>query len=192
MQIKNNGQANMSRKVLGVGLVILAVGFRFLPHPSNFTPLLAIFIFSSGFFRNKWWAVLFPLSVMFISDLLVNNIMYRAYFDGFVLLYHGAVWTYIAMTALSLLSIPLLEKFTFTRTLWSGVVASVLFYVISNFGVWFSGALYPKTVQGLITCYTMALPFFKNTLISTLLFVSAMYGITYYVEKKKWIWDTEN
>ncbi len=182
----------MSRKVLGVLLVIIAVSFRFFPHPSNFTPLLAIFVFSSGYFRNKLWAVLFPLSVMFISDLIVNNIMYSAYFDGFVFMYSGAIWTYAAMIVLSLVSIPLLRKFNLTRTLISGITASVIFYLISNFGVWFSGTMYPKTAQGLITCYTMALPFFKNTLISTVLFVAAMYGATYYAEKKELILDTKN
>ena len=174
----------MSRKLFGVLLVLVTLGFRFLPHPANFRPLLAIFIFSSGYFRNKMWAVAFPFIIMFLSDLLVNNIMYSSYFDGFVIFYQGALWTYLAIVSISLLALVVLKNFNFKNTVLMSLIASVMFFLVSNFGVWFNGTMYPHTLQGLVECYTMGIPFFKNTLLSTLLFASVMYGITFYVERK--------
>ena len=179
-----NLSMKIERNIVGVLLVLIAISFRFFPHQPNFTPLLAIFVFSSGYFKNKKLAFFLPLIVMFISDLIINNIIYSSFFERFVILYTGAIWTYTATIILSLVSIAFLKKFNFKNILMSGFMASIIFFIISNFGVWFSTTLYPKSIEGLMACYFMGLPFFKNTLFSTILFVSALYGVNYFLENK--------
>ncbi len=164
--------------------MVLVSVFRFFPHPANFTPTLAIFIFSFGFFKNKWFSALVSISALFFSDLLINNIIYSEYFNEFVIFYPGAIWTYLAVIAASAPAIFLLKKFAFKNIILSSLAVSILFFVISNFGVWVSGTMYPKTITGLVTCYTMALPFFKNTLAATLLYSTIMYGAVYFYKTK--------
>ena len=169
----------MNKTLVGIILVILVAFFRLFPHPANFTPTLAIFIFSFGFFNNKWVSAFTALSALFVSDLLINNLIYSEYFNGFVIFYSGAIWTYLAVVVASVPAIFFLKKFVLKNLIISSLVVSILFFVFSNFGVWVTGFMYPKTIGGLIACYSMALPFFRNTVIATLLYASIMYGIIY-------------
>ena len=126
--------------------------FRFLPHPPNFTPVIAMAFYLPIFFGM--WCIPFLLLAFAITD----------FFIGFHSL---LVWTWGGLALISLIS-----KFSnsiLSRLLLS-FVGAVIFYIISNFGVWFSGSLYQYSIEGLIQCYIMALPFFTNTLLSTIIF----------------------
>ena len=126
--------------------------FRFLPHPPNFTPVIAMAFYLPIFFGM--WCIPFVLLAFAITD----------FFIGFHSL---LVWTWGSLALISLIS-----KFSnsILSRLFLSFVGAVIFYIISNFGVWFSGSLYQHSIEGLIQCYIMALPFFTNTLLSTIIF----------------------
>jgi len=137
--------------------VLLAIG-RLIPHPPNFTPILAAAIVAPYILNNRFISLLIPLSAMIIAD----------FFIGF---YSGIIWVYGSIFICGVLS-EYSKKFK-NYKLQLGVMSllsSIIFFVITNFSVWFFGDLYPKTYDGLLLCYTMAIPFFQNTAISTLLY----------------------
>ncbi len=166
-------------------LIVLAVASRLVPHPANFAPMLAVGIFGGALFINRIWAYIIPLAAIWFSDLLIMNVVYGAYYDHFVWLYEGWYWQYgfYLMT-------PLLSSLLFRNSITMGKIAgmsagsAVLFFIVSNFGTWAGGMLYPMTMDGLITCYIMALPYFKGTLLSNLFYSGVLFGLYYLAEKR--------
>jgi hypothetical protein len=149
---------------------------RLLPHPFNFSPLAALALFGGARYANRWAAYLIPLAALWLTDLFLN----LAFFGSFVPLYQGAIFTYAAFALIVLLGSLALKKLSVKSMLLTSLSASVLFFVVSNFGVWMSGTLYPLTSQGLLACYTAAIPFFRNTLAGDLVYSFAVfYGFTF-------------
>lgn len=141
-------------------LIIFAVLSRLIPHPPNFTPIGGIAIFAANKISDKRIAVFLPLICLFFSDLIL----------GFSMI---TIFVYLAFVLISLSSI-----FFSIKIYKKVILSSILFFVVSNFGVWVLG--YPKTVNGFIECYTLAIPFFLNTLIGDLFYTYVLlYGLKY-------------
>lgn len=138
------------REILVFTFVILAIILRLLPHPPNFTPLTSLSLFGGVMFKNKWVGMSLPIVVMFTSDIVL----------GF---YSISFWVYGSFILIS-----------FMGTMWKKmdlkniVFSTLIFFIITNLGVWIMG--YPLTVNGLIMCYTLALPFLLNSLLGDLFF----------------------
>ena len=148
---------------LGIFLVLAAS--RFIPHPPNFTSLIALGFYIPAFFGIKF------LPIIIISFIITDFII------GF--------YSVTFFTWGSIVLIGLLSKFFFTNisTRISGaLISACLFYLITNFGVWSLGS-YGYTLKGLITCYTLAIPFFGNTVISTILFSTLLESVNFYYQK---------
>lgn len=168
----------MSKKsiyILG-GFILFAVLSRLLPHAYNFTPIGAIALFGAAYFSDKKWALIVPLAALWLSDLYLNNIVYTAYFDGLTWLTGGFLYLYGSVVMIVLLGYVLLKKVTFGRVLGGALGASVIFYVISNFGVWVTSPMYPPTLEGLITCYIAAIPFFHYTIAGNVIYSALLFG----------------
>ena len=145
--------------LLFILLTFFAAFSRLAPHPPNFTPILSVALFCGSSFRNKY-IFLVPLFSMIISDFFIG--------------YHSVImYVYISLLIIFLLGKYLAKENSFKSTIVLSLSSAVLFFIISNFGVWIVG--YPKTISGFITCYVAALPFLLNTLISTLLFSSVFH-----------------
>ena len=145
-------------------LVLIGVLFRIIPHAPNFTPMLTIALMSGLYMKNKF-SVLLPISIMLLSDIFIGS-------------HITAVWVYFSLMSICL--IGYLIKNSFSNIFLYSILSSILFFIVSNFGVWFSGG-YSYSLEGLIICYTMAIPFFKNTLISTVLFSMLFYSLHYFL-----------
>ncbi|NIG55711.1 DUF6580 family putative transport protein [Chitinophaga sp. Cy-1792] len=164
--------------------ILLAAVSRLLPHPPNFAPMLAIGIFGGALFAKKIWAFIIPIASIWISDLLINNIVYAAYFDHFVWFYDGFYWQYAVYAIVPLLSALLFGKtIKVSRIALMGIGAGILFFLVSNFGVWAGTNMYPHTSNGLLTCYIMGLPFLKGTILSNLFYSGILFGAYYVVER---------
>jgi len=135
------------RELLVLVFCVFAVLLRLVPHPPNFAPITSLAIFGGVMFRNKWLGMSLPLLVMFISDL----------FLGFYVI---TPWVYGSFLLISLISKQVNNK--------NILMGSILFFIITNFGVWLLG--YPKTWEGLVLCYTLAIPFFVNSILGDLFF----------------------
>ena len=162
---------------LGIIILIFIASFsRLIPHIPNFTPIGAIALFGGAYFKNKFHAFLIPISSLFISDLIINNLFLSNYFEKFTLIYSGFLWQYSSFILIILIGIFSLRKFNFKKLLISTIASSLVFFIITNFGVWISGSLYPLNISGLITCYILAIPFFKGTLLGFLFYSSFLFG----------------
>ncbi len=139
-------------------LALFAVLIRLLPHAPNFAPLgaLALFAGMTGD-RHK---IGLPLAAVFATDWVL----------GF---YPGLVWVYLSYGLLFFTGYWTRQANGMKKLMGIPVTGSVLFYLVSNFGVWASGSMYPPTWSGLVECYAAGLPFFRNTIVSDLVYFNA-------------------
>lgn len=166
------------------GFIFLAVLSRILPHPYNFTPIGAVALFGAAYFTDKKWALIIPLLAMWVSDLVLNNIFYREFFDGFTLLSSGMIPVYGSLIVIALLGLKTLKKVTFLRVFSSALAASVIFFFVTNLAVWYGDPIYPLSFEGLIACFTAAIPFFHNTVAGDLVYCSVLFGAFEYAKYK--------
>ena len=154
--------------MLNVGIILLAGLVRLLPHPWNFTPVLAACIYSSFYMNNIFLALSLPLIAVFAGDLSL----------GF---YNGIIWVYSAYILVIIFGVFFRDNFSFKKMGLLAVSGSLIFFIISNFGVWFGGTIYPKNLMGLTACYIAAIPFFYNSLLGTLMYSGLFFGFTEWV-----------
>jgi hypothetical protein len=148
---------------IAIWLIALAVLMRILPHPANFAPVAAVAIFGGSILPRRL-AILVPLLAMMFSDAIIG--------------WHSLIpltWGCYALIALA--SSHWLRKPSIRRGVIITLSGSTLFFVVTNFGVWLWSSMYAHTWSGLALCYTMALPFFRNTLLSDMLYTSALFGL---------------
>jgi hypothetical protein len=160
-----------------LGLVFIVALSRLVPHPWNFSPLGAISVFAGAAVLSFTRAVSGVLLCVFFSDLLVNNILYRNSGEPFIWFYPGFYWVYASYVVIVFLSSRWVRPMRWFRILSFVPVSSLVFYLISNFGVWVEGTLYPHTFSGLVSCYVAALPFLKGTLAGDLIYSVILFGI---------------
>lgn len=164
------------KSLLPVALVILLLAaiLRTQPHVANVTPFFAISIlvgFLFGSHRVILSAVL-SVAAMFCADLVIG------FHPTMVFVYVGVA---IAAVIGSMASAPIRKQRSVPRqaigAFVASGVASTVFFVVSNFGVWMVGGLYPKTMDGLVQCFVMAIPFFRNSLTTDLFFGTLLISV---------------
>lgn len=157
-------------------LILLAAMSRLIPHPANFAPVGGMALFGAAYYSKRYLAFLIPVLSMWISDLILNNVVYGQYFDRFVWFYAGSLFTYGAFALIVLFGMSVIRKVRVPTLLLSALGASVIFFLVSNFGVWFSSGMYPHTTEGLTACYAAGIPFFKNTAAGDLFYTAILFG----------------
>ena len=160
---------NNIRKLTMSSVVLLGLLARFIPHPPNFVPINAIGLFSGSRF-GKTTAIIIPLLIMIISDV----------FLGF---HKTMIFVYLSLVLTICLGFRI-GKFSFGKLLVYSLLSSLIFFVITNFGVWLLFDMYPKTMSGLINCYVMAIPFFGNTILGDLFYTYVVFYGFSFVENK--------
>jgi hypothetical protein len=119
-------------------IILFAAISRLIPHPSNFAPIGGMALFGAAYYNKKYWALIIPVLSMWLSDLIVNNVVYGQYFDHFVWFYQGCYWTYSAFVLITLVGFFILKQIKVQNIIVAALSASLIFYLVSNFGVWFS------------------------------------------------------
>ena len=157
----------MSRKAaLIITLIAVGIASRFL-FITNFTALGAVAILGGSLMRKPLEGLAMPLITLFLSDLILNNLVYVG--SGFTLFYDGAAYVYLPILAMAFIS-RYVKQLNTAKYVGLSVVFAIFFFVVSNYGVWQTGLTYPLTTQGLIACYIAALPYALSTLAGTLLY----------------------
>lgn len=164
------------RFIILAGLIIAAAVTRLIPHPYNFAPIGAMSLFGAAYFTDKKFAFILPLLAMFLSDLLINNILYASYYQGFVFFTPSFLWVYGAIALIVVAGLFMLKKISFSRVIAGSLSASLIFFLISNLGVWIGSTTYPNTLSGLILCFEAAIPFFHNTVFGDLFYSGVLFG----------------
>ncbi len=154
------------KSVAVVVLVSVAVFSRFIPHLPNLTALGGATLLAGATLRPRWLAFLVPMLALLISDSVL----------GF---YPGMIFSYLAW-ALIVLGAAELSRSSLGMSSWAvrfaaAFAASSCFFILSNFGVWYFGGMYLATLQGLVECYVVALPFFATQLLGDLIFTGVLF-----------------
>lgn len=181
--IHTSSQKSYKQIGLLVAIIFIAAFSRILPHPYNFSPIVAMGIFGAAFFERKWLAFAVPFLALFLSDLVLNNVTYAHLNSSFTLFYDGFYWQYIAYAFIIGTAIFTMKNVTVKNTIGTSLVASVLFFMFSNLGVWATSGMYTPNWAGLATCYAAAIPFFPATLVGDLFYCGILFGAYLGVEK---------
>ena len=143
-------------------VIILAVILRLLPHPPNFAPISAMALFG-GVYLSKRYALIVPFIALFVSDI----------FLGF---HSTMVFVYGSFILTGLIGVSLKNHKKPGYILGASLLSSILFFLITNFGVWLVTDFYPHNFAGLIQSYTEAIPFFRNTVLGDLFYTAVFFG----------------
>ncbi len=165
-------------------LLLLAVASRLIPHPANFAPMGAMALFGSAYFNRKYLALLLPILATWLSDLFINNVIYAQYYPNFTWFYEGFYWQYGTYVLIGLIGLVIFKKVNPKRILTGGLVSTLLFFLITNFGCWIGSTTYPQNFAGLMECYVMGIPFLKGTLLSDLFYCGVLFGSFEFIKIK--------
>jgi hypothetical protein len=149
-----------------LGAIALVALYRIAPHPWNVTPVGAMFVLGGLYLGRSFAWMAAPFAGLLVSDTVLNLA-----FDGRPF-HPERLVDYLAFALIGLAARWTAEK-PFAARVGVVIGAPVAFFLISNFGVWLVGGLYPRTPAGLVDCYTLALPFFRGTLYGDWLFAGA-------------------
>jgi len=158
-------------------LIVAATVSRFLPHPPNFTAVGGTALYSGAHLKGIY-RYFVPATAMLVSDAILG--------------WHRTMpFVYAAFAFNVWLGSRIASKPKAIRVGSAALAGSVTFYLVTNFGVWWSGMWYPHTAAGLATCYVRALPFAKWTILGDLTFTAVLFGATaainYYYKNKNTI-----
>lgn len=153
------------RNIILAALLILAAAFsRLLPHPVNVAPIAAMAL-AGGVYLDRRFALLVPLIALVLSDLVIG-------------LYPILLFVYGSFLLIGLLGLWLRSHKRPLPVFGAALLSSILFFVVTNFGVWIIGPeTYPRTFAGLVECYVAAIPFFKNTVAGDLVYTGILFGM---------------
>ena len=140
----------------------------------NVAPLGAMALFGAAYFKRQSVGLLIIMASWFMSDLILNNFVYNSA-GSFTLFTQGSFFIYLSILAIYFLGDAILKKVSLKRVVIGSLSASAVFYILSNFGVWMQGGLYPLTLDGLMQCYIAAVPFLKNTLIGDMAYSGILF-----------------
>ena len=173
-----------------VTLIVIAAGFRLAPYvlhglgvsidpastvyPWNFSPLLPLCMFGAACFASRGMAYLMPLAIYVFGDLGIWVVTGRADWA----LYAGQPVLYLSVALVVSCGFLLRRQRSWSRIATTGLGSAIVFFVVSNFGVWAlgDGLRYSHTYTGLLDCYVQAIPFFRNTLISMAAFLPLLFS----------------
>ena len=146
--------------MLAIILVVGGILSRLIPHAWNFNPVIAVALFG-GVYLSRKQALIVPVLLMAVSDIFLG--------------FHNTMpFTWGAMLLVVLLGFWVKKHISVTRVLGGSIIGATIFFVVTNFGAWL--AMYPKTLEGLISCYTFAIPFYRNSVISALIYSVVLFS----------------
>ena len=156
-------------------LIVLGVAGRLLPHPPNFTPMAAIALFAGFIFLKRYIAVIAVVVTMLLTDYFAFGYLSAEWFAS------KSMWVvYLALLFPIVFKNFLQKKLGFFRVAGAALASSTVFFIATNFAVWAFSPMYEKTLEGLVLCYTMAIPFFQNTVAGDLIWSGVIFG-TYFL-----------
>ena len=162
---------NKPRTLLLIAMVLAAAASRLIPHPPNFAPITALALFSGAHFSRKWLAFVIPLSALLLSDVVLG--------------FYRQMWiVYGSFCLIANIGLLLRRRTNPYTVAGASLGSSLLFFFLTNLGVWIFGSLYPKTLEGLVTCFVAALPFLQNTILGDGFYAILLFGALRIVETK--------
>ena len=166
-------------------LVFIAALYRILPgRPFGFAPQWAMAVFAGAVIKDKRWAFIIPVLSMFVSDLLYQG-LYLGGLTNMPGFYEGQWQNYLLFTLLVFVGLAI-KKLNLLQIVIASVAAPTLYFLVSNFLVWASngttrGLDRPKTFDGLLLCYSDGIPFYRMSILATLVFSGILFGSYFFI-----------
>jgi len=168
--------SKMNPKISVLFITVFAVAMsRIIPHWPNVTAVAAVAILGGATMRNSLTAVLIPVSAIFVSDLIINNVFYSTYYDSFVLFGESSGWIYAAFILMAVLSHFTIKSFKALPIISVTMISTLLFFVLTNFGSWLHSPFYTQDMSGLMLAFEAGLPFLLNSILGNLFFVGVFF-----------------
>ncbi len=155
---------NRARLLALVAAIFAAAAMRVLPHPPNFSPIAAMALFSGAYLPRRALAFVAPFAALLLSDALLGG-----FYAGMEFVYLSFALTVLIGWAIARHKSPLIVG-------GAAIASSLMFFVLTNLGMWLFSGFYPRTMDGLVACYVAAVPFFQNTLAGDLFFTALLFG----------------
>lgn len=156
--------------------ILIAAASRLFPHIPNFTPIAAMALFGGVYFSDKRLAIVLPLIAMILSDIAIQLIYGWGFHDTII-------YVYVAFILTSFIGIMLRTKVGLLSVASGSIISSILFFIITNFGVWAASG-FQLGINGLNATYLLGIPFFAPTLIGDLFFNGILFGSFYWLFSK--------
>jgi hypothetical protein len=179
-----------ARVIILVGMIFLAALTRLIPHPPNFAPITAMALFAAAHFRSRLFALAAPLLALLASDLALEGLVRAGAYAGSGWMqytrgiYPGMWVNYATVGSIVLLGFVFIDRQSFVNVAGTTLLASVSFFVVTNFAVWARSTLYAKTAAGLLACYVAAIPFFGWSLLGDVFYVTLFFGAFALAERR--------
>jgi len=176
----------LSSRFLFIFSMLLVVSIvRFFPHLANLTPLAAIALFAGVQIRNGKMAFLTPMVIWLLSDVGLE-IMYHLGLRAYPGFYPYMISVYISFALIVLIGRLIRNKINPLTVISGALGGSLVFFIVSNFGVWLLEAemMYTNDWNGLVNCFVAAIPFYKNAVLGDLLYSTVLFGGFYFLERK--------
>lgn len=151
------------------GICVTAIAARLLPHPANFTPIVAIALFGGAHFTRPAVAFAVPLVAMLLSDAALELMFGWGFHTEMPVVYAS----FAAVVGIGFL---LSGRRRVLPIAVATLASSTLFYLTTNLAVWAMGTTYPRTPTGLVACYVAAVPFFGNMVAGDLFYAAVLFG----------------
>lgn len=162
--------------IIFVLLISLGILGRVLPHPPNFTPITAIALFSGFIFINRLMPILAIILTMLITDYFILGYISKGYLFSELM-----ISVYICLLFPIIFRTILRNKLNIFTIASTSLASSTFFFIVTNFTLWYFSSMYEKSIYGLILCYTMAIPFFKNTIAGDIFYSGIIFAIYYFL-----------
>jgi uncharacterized protein DUF6580 len=151
--------------------IVIAVAVRLLPHPWHLTPIGAALLFFGAKRPVREWIA--PLALLAATDVYLTTMQYHMHVSAD----HLVTWAWY-LGALGI-GYMLVRKVDPLRVVGASLASAISFFLVSNFAVWAFGDMYAKSIAGLVQCYTMAIPFFRGTFASDLIYTPVLFSVPY-------------
>ena len=160
----------MNKRNIIMFAVLVAIGVfgRLLPHAWNFTPLIATTIFA-GAYLGKKYAFVLPIITMFISDLFLGFYEFQIMFS-----------VYLSFAIAGLIGYKFARSKKINMVVLSALFSSALFFLVTNAAVWLFGNIYQPGIVGLLESYWAGIPFYRNMMLSDIIYTTALFMIYEY------------
>ncbi len=149
--------------MLAILLLIFGMTARFMFHIPNFTPVIVLALFS-GVYLKKKYALLLPVALMAVTDIFIG--LHRTMF-----------FTWGSLVLIAAIGLWVGKHKSIKTIATTSLASAILFFLVTNAGVWLVSGLYPRTLAGLSQCFLLAIPFFRMMLLSTFVYSVVMFGL---------------
>jgi hypothetical protein len=149
---------------------------------ANYSPLAAMALFGSAYFKGNAKPLLFPLMAIFISDIILFNTVYKNYGNG--ILYDGWLWVYGAFLLIAVSAKLIIKKVNVQNVAVATVTAVLIHWIVTDLGVWIGSKTYAQTWSGFMACLSAAIPFELRLLLATVVYSAIMFGVFELMQRK--------